>query len=822
MGDAGKRLEKASRADEPKLPPSTPVPSQQERRLVLKFIGKGAPRLQRAEFYPSLQEQPFVRQLGEDYFKWDRPAQSLSLALLDYVYHSSRKPAWEFEFVGAHRGSLAASLGDAISKESGVVSQLFRERLPGTDSACVGKVFHGPNLGGGEQKPRMIRVHSRFLPPGWIEISWDGEELTEPKLIKKLANQIRTSLQLDVPEEQPIPADEPPTHAPEPDANKAAQVESLDTARRSQAAEHEHRQTAEVDSLSPNDQFRFGKWLANEVGEAIGILKGKRKSGASRSKDSNRRKPKDASHENVSEPDEGKASPRKQIDPQSVNYAPTPIDPRLFVVPPTTGYWPDNAPLVELPGDENNQVWTLKNAFEGVLILGRTGSGKTSGSGFTFAESFLRAGFGGLVLTVKKNEAERWRALCAYCGRENDLIIVRRGGDWKLNALAYEAQHPGQGSGLSENLTVFCRNLLRISTRSRAEVNHDPVWQNAGDELLNATFDLFLLAGCGITFDRLAEFVSAAPTADIPKTENAWLSIPAFGEVFAKAKSSLLSAEDKRLYNKATNYWFKIYPGYSSKTRTSVTIGIFAMLDAFRGRDIPALISSDTNVTPESIMAGKIVVIDLPLKELHHTGLMVQSAWKYLFQLALERQNRDNNPRCRPVFLWEDEGQYFFSDHDHRFQDTARSARISRVILTQNLHSFYKEFGGEGETITNSVFGNLNTKVFHNNSDPQTNRWSADHFGQAIQTRYSITNSPAPQPGDFFGMIRQNLIPPNTTSVSAGEHWEPAVRPEEFNSLRTGGPENDFMVDAYITWMGLSAERQRHFTKITFEQNQKL
>jgi hypothetical protein len=221
-------------------------------------------------------------------------------------------------------------------------------------------------------------------------------------------------------------------------------------------------------------------------------------------------------------------------------------------------------------------------------------------------------------------------------------------------------------------------------------------------------------------------------------------------------------------------------------------------------------------------MSGKIVVLDLPLKELQHTGLMVQSTWKYLFQTALERQDNANSPRRRPVFLWEDEGQYFFSDHDHHFQDTARSARVCRVILTQNLPGFYKEFGRAGADITNSVFGNLNTKIFHNNSDLQTNEWASRHFGQEIHTRYSITNSPTPQPSDFFGMVKQSLDPPNTTSVSAGESWEPAVRPEEFNVLRTGGPENDFMVDAYITWMGLSTGRQKHFTKITFAQNQNL
>src|SRR5271169_2434316 len=100
---------------------------------------------------------------------------------------------------------------------------------------------------------------------------------------------------------------------------------------------------------------------------------------------------------------------------------------------------------------------------------------------------------------------------------------------------------------------------------------------------------------------------------------------------------------------------------------------------------------------------------------------MVQSSWKYLFQTALERHTRTGDPRRRPVFLWEDEGQYFFSDHDHHFQATARSARVSRVVLTQNLHNFYKEFGHGGIEAANSVFGNLNTKIFHANSDPATN-----------------------------------------------------------------------------------------------------
>jgi len=130
--------------------------------------------------------------------------------------------------------------------------------------------------------------------------------------------------------------------------------------------------------------------------------------------------------------------------------------------------------------------------------------------------------------------------------------------------------------------------------------------------------------------------------------------------------------------------------------------------------------------------------------------------------------------------------------------------------------------GRDGVETANSVFGNLNTKVFHNNSDPQTNSWAAEHFGKELQTRYSFSHAPPPPAKDFLDGIRQSIDPPNRTTVSSGQHWEHAVRPEEFNTLRTGGPENDFMVDAWITWMGLTAENDRHFTKITFAQNQNL
>jgi len=63
-------------------------------------------------------------------------------------------------------------------------------------------------------------------------------------------------------------------------------------------------------------------------------------------------------------------------------------------------------------------------------------------------------------------------------------------------------------------------------------------------------------------------------------------------------------------------------------------------------------------VTPEDCLAGKILVIDLPVKEFAEVGQFAAIIWKYLFQRAVERRVVAVNPR--PCFLFVDESQIFY------------------------------------------------------------------------------------------------------------------------------------------------------------------
>lgn len=135
-------------------------------------------------------------------------------------------------------------------------------------------------------------------------------------------------------------------------------------------------------------------------------------------------------------------------EPESVPEAPSPV-------PAPTGV--DAYPKIQPFEDfcllvAGNEIWRVKDACEGVIIFGATGSGKTSGSGQTLAREYLRAGFGGLVLCAKPDEPALWVKYASQVGRESDLILFGTDHKWSFNFLEHESRRQGAGASLTENL----------------------------------------------------------------------------------------------------------------------------------------------------------------------------------------------------------------------------------------------------------------------------------------------------------------------------------------------------------------------------------
>jgi len=489
-----------------------------------------------------------------------------------------------------------------------------------------------------------------------------------------------------------------------------------------------------------------------------------------------------------------------------------PLNPFLFSDRPTDFVW-DPEMTVWSVGED---TWTLEDVTQGTLILGATGSGKSTCSGRIIAQAFLAKQFGGLILTTKPGEGEEWKKLCVAMGREEDVSHVRFDGLLRMNLLDYETQRPGAGAQVTENLVGFFRVLLSVMGYRHGQQTNEGFWQSAGNQLLRNLFEVFLIAKAPLSLDRLAEFATAAPSKEVAD-DDSWRGIPLFGEVLAAAEANATVSGDMRLVEKAKNYWLTEFPKLPPETRGCITFGFTAMLDVLRSRHIYDLLCRETTITPECTFNwGRIIILDLPIKEFGDAGVLVQCAFKYLFQRAVERRQATGD-QSRPVFLFVDEAQNFFTEYDATFQQTARSSRVATVLLSQNVNNFYAQLGGDknAQHLFDSLAGNLSTRIFHANGDNLTNEWASKMFGswdKPVSQMSSSTSAPSPNLYPF------QLNPP-TFGQSVSTRREPLVPPEDFAKLRASNTRNGYWSDAYVYRVGsLFPETGLPFKKAVFGQ----
>jgi len=238
----------------------------------------------------------------------------------------------------------------------------------------------------------------------------------------------------------------------------------------------------------------------------------------------------------------------------------------------------------------------------------------------------------------------------------------------------------------------------------------------------------------------------------------------------------------------AEHYWLVQFPQMPEKTRASVMATFTASVAQYFCPDIiHHLFGEKTNVTPDDISEGKIVVVNLPVKQFGAAGRFAGIVWKYCAQLAFER--RENKER--PVFIFVDESHHFLTDYDQLFQTTARSSRCAVVYLTQSLSNYYAlSPGSTGKHRVDSLCNCLKTKILHQCSHPETRQTFADAIGKHDVTIESES------------ITFPTGKPVSTKNTAPGmDFW---VHPDRATSMKTGGTANDFKVSAIINKAGKS------------------
>lgn len=468
-----------------------------------------------------------------------------------------------------------------------------------------------------------------------------------------------------------------------------------------------------------------------------------------------------------------------------------------------TDQWDFRKPLLRW---NEHDAFTVGDSFEGMFVVGRTGSGKTSATGRQLALSMLGAGYGGLVATVKPGEADQWRDYCRLSGREDDLRVVDASCTHRFDFMQAMQQSQGADAGLTENFVALLMEVGQVGSRqsnaSVASSGDNAFFQQACRVLMRNAIDLALLAGEPLSVGLLCRIVSSMPKSLEQVRSEEWQRSSLCYRLLRAADTSSKSPRQLRDYEAVLDYGLSEWPSLADRTRSSISATFFAFADLFQRGQLHDLLSQGTTLSPAEINNGKVIVIDLPLKVYGEVGLIAQLVWKLMTQRLLERRTVTKD--TRPAFLFIDEAQFFASgQNDALFATTCRSARVALVMLTQSVAGFYTAFGGgeTGRSLTDQLLANLSTKVVHALGDHGSSEWAAELCGR--EYRYLTNASESGESGggrDWAGMAGLGRNGQSTAGLSESLQYD--IEPREFAYLRTGGVRNDRLVDAVVIRSG--------------------
>lgn len=440
--------------------------------------------------------------------------------------------------------------------------------------------------------------------------------------------------------------------------------------------------------------------------------------------------------------------------------------------------------------------WGIRNAFEGTLILGGTGSGKTSGSGRAIAKGFLKAGFGGLVMCVKPEERADWQKLMASrdVNRADELLVFSPKDDKCLSFLLFElASNP-------ECFTLDLVRLLMIAIEGGSQRDsQDRFWDDTMVQTLANAIDMIRLSDfCEeLTVPLILKLIQTAPSSQevfesYRCTKKATSSeAPLFYKI---RESAVQKCADRALTGPQREdlihalHYFKQWANMDPRTRSSILAVITSRLSSLDRSPFREMFSSQkTNVDPAESRKGKVIVLDLPVKSFGEAGRLSQVLFKTVWQRYVERPTYENQ-NGSPVFLWADEAQYFVTEYDLLFQQTARSSRVATVYLTQsivNLRAAMDE--GTATHVSDALTGNFQTKIFHANACVATNQYAESLFGSTS------------------GYLAQSFQ--QSSEWMMHEQVRPKVPSSSFHSLKRGGDTHDYLVESLVYSPSVNMDR---------------
>lgn len=447
--------------------------------------------------------------------------------------------------------------------------------------------------------------------------------------------------------------------------------------------------------------------------------------------------------------------------------------------------------------------FTIRDLFENTLCLGSVGTGKTSTLGFYLARGILNAQklrpeerIGMVVFLYKSSDRELWIRWAEECGRAEDLVIIDSQDKNVINIL--EAYQDKEAISAVDALMV----LSGLSISGGSDQQAEAYWEQMNRQRLHRLILLAQLSDAPMSIATLYKLHSSAPqtpdqaaSEDFRKSSYCW-------QMLAKAHAKV--GRDHPQFRLMENYFVYEMPNMGDRTQSSILSLTSSILEPFVSSTLlNNLFCGETHLSLDSLLQGKIVLLDLPIQQYEHAGKIAQMMFKHILQKHIEARDLLVNPN--PVCLWIDEYQHFISSYDPLFLSTARSSRAGCVLMTQNISNLFAQIGGNGriaEEKVNALLALTNHKFFLAQNNSVTNEFASKTIGMG---KHRLNNTSV--------SIREFGA---NAGISESYHYQ--IMPHEFTMLKRGGKHYEGLVEAIVTATGKTFSNGKNYLEVAFQQ----
>ncbi len=374
-----------------------------------------------------------------------------------------------------------------------------------------------------------------------------------------------------------------------------------------------------------------------------------------------------------------------------------------------------------------------RDGFQGNIVFGGVGSGKSIGIGAAYLRAYMRADYGMCCLTVKPEETEEIEEIAKEQGRGDDVIKISPSSDFSHDFARAEDE---RGEGSESETTLNLINTV-IDIAQGASVKSESYWEGGKTQLLRNTITTLKCAGELVTFENIYRFIVTAPTSQKAlagqdfKDTYCYHVLNQATENADTATNAGRAENHHRDFDICLLYWTKEYPNLAEKTRSIIVSMVTTGADMFLQGNLRTVFSETKSrrpCPPELARQGKIIIVDMPVKTFEGVGVIANNVYKLCFQKAAERLPFKKTGIA--VALYADECQHFLNDYDNLFLQTSRSAGCSVFFLTQSINNLITKYGDHGEAKAYNLLGLITNKYAMRNTCVKTNQYFADLCGQ--------------------------------------------------------------------------------------------